>query len=165
MIYNLVLPTYPLNILSQGNPREPHFLCYVMGPNYTCSADRTGPWEAQMGQWGRREGGRHNAHVVNIMSRPRLPLSGLVPSAFFPFCTPALSLFSENNVIIKKCILNVAIIYLYPFLCFQQGWNLMTIIGTGRGLLLVDPGITPRWGGRGAWRSGSPLPLSYILGN
>lgn len=117
-----------------------------------------------MGQWRGRERGRCNAHVVSIVPAPGFPFRG--SSLLLSFHSALLrSLFSENNLIIKKCILNVAIIYLYPFLCFQQGWKLMTIIGTGRGLLLVDPGITPRWGGRGAWRSVSPLPLSYILGN
>lgn len=36
----------------------------------------------------------------------------------------------------------MVIIYLYPFFCFQRGSKLMTIIGTGGGLLLIDPGIT-----------------------
>lgn len=36
----------------------------------------------------------------------------------------------------------MVIIYLYPFFCFQWGSKLRTIIGTGGGLLLIDPGIT-----------------------
>lgn len=36
----------------------------------------------------------------------------------------------------------MVIIHLYPFFCFQCGSKLMTIIGTGEGLLLIDPRIT-----------------------
>lgn len=36
----------------------------------------------------------------------------------------------------------MVIIYLYPFFCFQWVSKLMAIIGTGGGLLLIDPGIT-----------------------
>ena len=41
----------------------------------------------------------------------------------------------------------------------------MPVIGTGRRLLLVDPGITASSGRRGACRSPSPGRLFYIWGN
>lgn len=58
-----------------------------------------------MGQRGRREGARGGAEhllLVNSPPRPRLPLSGLVSSAFLPVRTLALFLFPENNLIMKN---------------------------------------------------------------